>query len=89
MRRIKSKIYEWISSMLNHNMEERRSKLTSGTPKKSLPLTDWKKAFPMLSRYSSNMLLMKQGPIVIGLYSKRYMMIIVPYSSVIHYGKTR
>ena len=57
--------------MLNHNMEERRSKLTSGTPKKSLPLTDWKKAFPMLSRYSSNMLLMKQGPIVIGLYFQK------------------
>lgn len=71
MQRIKNKIYEWISSMLNHNMEERRSKLTSGTPKKSLPLTDWKKAFPMLSRYSSNMLLMKQGPIVIGLYFQK------------------
>ena len=71
MRRIKNKIYKWISSMLNRNMEDRRSKLTSGTPKKSLPLTDWKKAFPMLSRYSSNMLLMKQGPIVIGLYFQK------------------
>ena len=52
MQRIKNKIYEWISSMLNHNMEERRSKLTSGTPKKSLPLTDWKKA--ILIKYAIN-----------------------------------
>ena len=37
----------------------------------NMPLTDWKKAFPMLSRYSSNMLLMKQGPIVIGLYFQK------------------
>ena len=54
MRRIKSKIYKWISSIPHRNMEDKGTEPISGSPAKSLPLTDWKKAFPMLSRYSSN-----------------------------------
>ena len=57
MRRIKSKIYKWISSIPHRNMEDKETEPISGSPAKSLPLTDWKKAFPMLSRYSSNRLM--------------------------------
>ena len=71
MRRIKSKIYKWISSIPHRNMEDKGTEPISGSPAKSLPLTDWKKAFPMLSRYSSNTLLMKLGVGLIGFKFQR------------------
>lgn len=45
MRRIKSKIYKWISSIPHRNMEDKGTEPISGSPAKSLPLTDWKKHF--------------------------------------------
>lgn len=44
MRRIKSKIYKWISSISHRNMEDKGTEPISGSPAKSLPLTDWKKS---------------------------------------------
>lgn len=46
---------------------------------KNLPLTDWRKAFPLLSRDASNKLLMKQDVAVVGLYFQRVKMIDVYY----------
>lgn len=84
MRRIKNKIYKWISSIPHRNMEDKGSEPISGSPAKSLPLTDWKKAFPMLSRYSSNTLLMKLGVGLIGFKFQRiygsYRPLLVGYS---------
>ena len=75
MRRIKSKIYKWISSIPHRNMEDKETEPISGSPAKSLPLTDWKKAFPMLSRYASNKLLIRQDIVLIGLCFQRMKMI--------------
>ena len=44
---------------------------TSKSKTSNIPLTDWKKAFPMLSRYSSNTLLMKLGVGLIGFKFQR------------------
>ena len=43
----------------------------SNSIKRNLPLTDWKKVFPMLSRYASNKLLMKQDVAIVGLYFQK------------------
>lgn len=45
MPRIKNKIYKWISSIPHRNMEDKETEPISGSPAKSLPLTDWKKHF--------------------------------------------
>lgn len=79
MRRIKSKIYKWISSIPHRNMEDKETEPISGSPAKSLPLTDWKKAFPILSRYASNKLLMKQDVAIVGLYLQKVTMMKVYY----------
>ena len=75
MPRIKNKIYKWISSIPHRNMEDKETEPISGSPAKSLPLTDWKKAFPMLSRYASNKLLIRQDIVLIGLCFQRMKMI--------------
>ena len=79
MPRIKSKIYKWISSISHRNMEDKGTEPISGSPAKSLPLTDWKKAFPILSRYASNKLLMKQDVAIMGLYLQKVTMMKVYY----------
>ncbi len=56
-------------------MEDKETEPISGSPAKSLPLTDWKKAFPMLSRYASNKLLIRQDIVLIGLCFQRMKMI--------------
>ena len=57
---------------------------TSKSKTSNMPLTDWKKAFPILSRYSSNTLLMKLGVGLIGFKFQRiygsYRPLLVGYS---------
>ena len=65
--------------MSNRNMEGRRSEPISDSFAKSLPLTDWKKAFPILSRYASNKLLMKQDVALVGLYFQKITLMKVYY----------
>ena len=53
--------------------------MDSSSIKKNLPLTDWKKAFPILSRYASNKLLMKQDVALVGLYFQKITLMKVYY----------